>query len=87
MRLRWMKKLLTCVFGFIGIFFTSCYISWLITGEEPEALITGVSSAVGVESIVTGVIRIFENKEQHKHEKEMQNGTEQNQLETETDQP
>lgn len=44
---------------------------WIFTGNEPAALIAGVSAAVGVESIAAGIIRINENREQHKHEKEI----------------
>lgn len=85
--MRYMKKLLSGIYIYMGVFFTACYVSWLITGNEPAALIAGVSAAVGVESIAAGIIRIHENKEQNRHEKEMQYGTEENQLETETDQP
>ena len=74
--MRYMKRLLTGIYLYMGAFFTACYVSWLITGDEPAALIAGVSAAVGVESIAAGIIRIHENKEQHKHEKEMQYGTE-----------
>jgi hypothetical protein len=94
-----MKRLLTGIYLYMGVFFAACYVSWLITGNEPAALIAGVSAAVGVESIAAGVIRIHENKEQNKHEKEMQYGTEhygtgygwhggkQDQLEAETEFP
>jgi hypothetical protein len=62
----------------MGVFFAACYVSWLITGDEPTSLIAGVSAAVGVESIAAGVIRVHENREQHKLEKEiLENGTEQ----------
>ena len=69
--MRYMKKLLSGIYIYMGVFFTACYVSWLITGNEPAALIAGVSAAVGVESIAAGIIRIHENKEQNKHEKEM----------------
>lgn len=87
MPLRFMKRLLTGIYLYMGAFFTACYVSWLITGNEPAALIAGVSAAVGVESIAAGIIRINENREQHKHEKEMCGNGKQDQLETETDQP
>ena len=74
--MRYMKRLLTGIYLYMGVFFSACYVSWLITGNEPAALIAGVSAAVGVESIAAGIIRINENREQHKHEKEMQNGSE-----------
>ena len=69
--MRFMKRLLTGIYLYMGTFFAACYVSWLITGNEPAALIAGVSAAVGVESIAAGAIRIYENKEQHEHEKEM----------------
>ena len=69
--MRFMKALLVCMFSFIGAFFTACYVSWLITGREPEALINGVAAAGGVEALVAGAIRVFENFQHHKHEKEM----------------
>lgn len=85
--MRWMKRLLLAIYLYMGILFAACYVSWLITGEEPTSLIMGVSAAVGVESIAAGAIRIYENIEQNKHEKEMHKNGKQDQLETETDQP
>ena len=85
--MRYMKRLLTGIYLYMGTFFAACYVSWLITGNEPAALIAGVSAAVGVESIAAGIIRINENREQHKHEKEMCGNGKQDQLETEADQP
>lgn len=87
MPLRFMKRLLLGIYIYMGTFFGICLVVWIFTGNEPAALIAGVSAAVGVESIAAGIIRIHENKEQNRHEKEMQYGTEENQLETETDQP
>ena len=91
--IRYMKALLTCMFSFLGTFFTACFISWLITGDEPEALITGVSTACGMEALVAGAIRIFENIQHHDHEKEMQDhgqnccDCEESRLEGEIDEP
>lgn len=55
-----MKRLLTAVYLYLGIFFALCFVFWAITGEEPAALITGISAAAGVESIITGCMRIRE---------------------------
>lgn len=74
--MRFMKRLLMGIYIYMGVFFGICLVVWIFTGNEPAALIAGVSAAVGVESIAAGIIRIKENKEQHKHEKEMQYGTE-----------
>lgn len=92
-----MKRLLIGIYIYMGVFFGICLVVWIFTGNEPAALIAGVSAAVGVESIAAGIIRINENREQNKHEKEMQYGTEHdgtgygrqggNQLEAETEFP
>lgn len=71
--MRWMKKLLLGIYIYMAAFFAVCLVVWITTGEEPAALIAGISAAVGVESIAAGVIRIHENKEQHEHERKMNN--------------
>lgn len=91
--MRWMKKLLLSIYVYMGIFFGLCLILWIVKGEEPSALIMGISAAVGVESVAAGVIRVFENKQHHDHEKEMQDhgqqccDCEQDQLEGKIDEP
>lgn len=55
----------------MGAFFTICLVVWIFTGNEPVSLVAGVSAAVGVESVAAGVIRIYEQKQQNKHEKEI----------------
>ena len=70
--MRWMKKLLLSIYLYMGIFFGLCLVLWIVTGEEPSSLIMGISAAVGVESVAAGAIRIYENKQHHDHEKEMQ---------------
>lgn len=82
--MRWMKKLLMGIYIYMGVFFGICLVLWLIVGEEPSSLIMGISAAVGVESVAAGVIRVYENKEQQKHEKEIMKYEH---SETETDQP
>lgn len=82
--MRWMKKLLLGIYIYMGIFFAVCLVWWMVTGNEPSALITGISAGVGVESIAAGVIRIFENKEQHDFEKGL---NEHERTENETDEP
>lgn len=68
--MRFLKRLLTMIYLYIGVFFTVCFIAWCITGEEPAALIAGVSAAGGVESLAAGLIRIQEIREERKKEKE-----------------
>lgn len=70
--MRWMKRLLLAIYLYMGVFFTVCLVCWMVTGSEPSALIMGISAAVGVESVAAGAIRIYENKQHHDHEKEMQ---------------
>ena len=55
----------------MGAFFAVCLVVWIFTGNEPVSLVAGVSTAVGVESMAAGVIRIHEQKQQNKHEKEI----------------
>lgn len=86
-KVRWMKKLLLGIYIYMGVFFGVCLVVWIITRDEPAALIAGISAAVGVESVAAGVIRVYENREQNKHEKEMRYGTEESELEREADKP
>lgn len=52
--------MLTSLYIFLGVFAVACYISWCVTGSEPQALIMGVFGGVGIESIVAGVIKVKE---------------------------
>ena len=76
--MRFMKRLLMGIYIYMGVFFGICLVVWIFAGNEPAALIAGVSAAVGVESIAAGIIRIHENREQNKHEKEMNEHEKQN---------
>ncbi len=69
-KMRWMKKLLLGIYLYMAVFFAICLIVWVITKEEPVALVTGISAAVGVESVAAGVIRVYEQKEINKNERE-----------------
>ena len=66
--MRYLKRLLTAVYIYMGVFFAVCLICWIVTGEEPAALIAGISAATGVESIIAGCIRIKEIREESKRE-------------------
>lgn len=78
-----MKKLLFGIYIYMGSFFAICLAWWMMAGDEPTALIAGISAAVGVESVAAGVIRVYENKINNNFNKEMIQ-LEQNQLDTET---
>lgn len=64
--MRYLTRLLTAVYIYIGVFFAVCLVCWIVTGEEPAALIAGISAATGVESIIAGCIRIKEIREEGK---------------------
>ena len=61
--MRFLKLMLTSLYIFLGCFAVACYISWCVTGSEPQALIMGVFGGVGIESIVAGVIKVKEKKD------------------------
>ena len=69
-----MKRLLTAVYLYLGIFFALCLICWIITGEEPAALIAGISAAAGVESVIAGCMRMREMQEERKREETREPG-------------
>lgn len=61
--MRFLKRLLVAIYGFLGVFVVVCLMLWVVTGYEPVTLITGVFAAAGVESIVGGIIKSKEAKE------------------------
>lgn len=66
--MRFLKIMLTSLYIFLGCFAVACYIGWCVTGSEPQALIMGVFGGVGIESIVAGVIKVRENKDEKTEE-------------------
>lgn len=60
--MRFMKKLLLAVYLYIGIFGVVCLVMWIVTHEEPTSLIAGVFGAAGVESLISGIMRMNENR-------------------------
>lgn len=82
-----MKKLLLSIYLYMGCFFAICLLWWMITGDEPSALIMGISAAVGVESVAAGAIRVYENKQSNDFNKEIMHDAKQNRLGAETDIP
>lgn len=58
--MRYLKKLLICVYAYMGAVGLAAFVAWAATGEEPMALIGGVFGAAGVESIIAGIMRIHE---------------------------
>lgn len=66
--MRFLKIMLITLYIFLGCFAVACYISWCVTGSEPQTLIMGVFGGVGIESIVAGVIKVRENKDEKTEE-------------------
>lgn len=66
--MRFLKTMLISLYIFLGCFAVACYISWCLTGSEPQALIMGVFGGVGIESIVAGVIKVREKKDEETEE-------------------
>ena len=65
--MRWMKKLLLAIYVYMAVFFALCLAVWILTREEPSALIAGLSTAVGVESMTAGFMRIQEMRQEQKN--------------------
>lgn len=70
--------MLVSLYIFLGCFAVACYISWCLTGSEPQALIMGVFGGVGIESIVAGVIKVRENKDEETEEADAEESTDTN---------
>ena len=66
--MRFLKTMLTTLYIFLGCFTVACFINWCVTGSEPQALIMGVFGGIGVESIVAGVIKVREKKDEKTEE-------------------
>lgn len=60
--MRFLKRLLICVYVYMGVFGVACFIGWCVTGSEPAALITGMCAATGIESVIGGMMKIREVK-------------------------
>lgn len=76
--MRFLKAMLTTLYIFLGCFAVACFISWCVTGTEPQTLIMGVFGGVGIESIVAGVIKVRENKDEKTEEADAEESTDTN---------
>lgn len=70
--MRFLKKLLISIYVYLALFAVICMVMWIIRGDEPHTLITAVFSAAGVESVIGGIIKYRESKEQPKAQSEAQ---------------
>lgn len=62
--MRFLKKLLVSLYVFLAVFAVVCLVLWVWRGDEPHTLITAVFGAAGVESIISGVMKISERKKE-----------------------
>lgn len=68
--MRFLKKLLVSIYVYLALFAVVCMVMWILRGDEPHTLITAVFSAAGVESVIGGIIKFRESKEQSKAQSE-----------------
>lgn len=64
--MRFLKKLLLGLYIFLAAFAVICLVLWVIRGDEPDTLIMAVFGAAGVESVISGIMKIRESKEEKK---------------------
>ncbi len=82
--MRWLKKVLSTLLVYIGVFLPFIAILQALTGYDYSAAYAAVTGVGGVELIIGGVIKIAEVREEHRREvKERERG----ELETEADEP
>lgn len=68
--MRFLKKLLICIYVFLALFVIYCCINFTLNQTEPTVLIGCVFAGVGLESMVGYFIKAAENKEAKKNKKE-----------------
>ena len=68
--MRFLKKLLICVYVFLGAFVIYCCVNFTLQQTEPTTLIGCVFASAGVESIISFLIKSAESKEERKNKKE-----------------
>ena len=64
------KKMVISIYSFIAAFSTATYIANVLGKQIQEALIVGVCGAVGLESLITGYMKIQERKAEQKARRE-----------------
>lgn len=68
--MRYLKKLLICVYVFLGIFAAATLIIFVFTGSEPSTLVGCTFGVAGVESMLAAIIKAQETKKEAKEVKE-----------------
>lgn len=64
--MRYLKKLLICVYAFLGIFAATTLVVFIFTGSEPTTLIGCTFGVAGVESMLAAIIKAREEKTKEK---------------------
>lgn len=59
---RYLKRLLASIYLYLAIFDISALVWFMISGSEPATLIVSVNTIVGAESIISGIIKLSEQK-------------------------
>lgn len=65
--MRWLKKLLTTLLIYIGVFLPFTAILQAVTGYDYSAAYAAVTGVGGVELLVSAVIKIAETREERKN--------------------
>ncbi|MHB1151377.1 MAG: hypothetical protein ACYCWE_21850 [Eubacteriales bacterium] len=60
--IRYLKRLLVSIYIYLAVFDFIVLINFIITGNEPTTLVASVNAVVGVESIISGIIKLSEQK-------------------------
>ena len=58
--MKYLKKLLICIYSFLGLFSVAVLIQFAITGNEPTVLVGSVFTVAGVESMLGALIKTTE---------------------------
>ena len=66
--MRWLKKLLTTLLIYIGVFLPFTAILQAVTGYDYSAAYAAVTGVGAVELLVGGVIKVAETREERKYE-------------------
>lgn len=64
--MRYLKRLLICLYVYDGAFFAACLICNICGITIQDSLIAGVAAATGVESIIGGIIKVKEALDERK---------------------
>lgn len=62
--MRFLKKMLICLYSFLGVFTVAVLVIFLFTGTEPTALIGCVFGVTGIESMLSAIIKASERKKE-----------------------